>query len=493
MTVNDAQVRKLMEEIANHGRVGLAALKAGMDRKTARKYVQEGKLPSAMKAPRSYRTRTDPFADDWPWLEAQLLTAPLLEAKILFEALQAHQPGRYQDGQLRTLQRRMRRWRAERGPEREVFFPQVHRPGEALQLDFTEGNSLGITICGEAFEHLLCHVVLPYSNWEAVTVSLSESYLALKRGIQDALFRLGRVPSYAQTDNSSSATHQLPSGKRDFNPDYRQLVEYFGMTPRTTAVGEKEQNGDVEASNGALKRRLRQELMLRGSTDFDSVEAYEAWVQSVVARLNTGRKVRFDDERAVMRKLDVARLSDFVEVSDVPVTSWSTLRVKRCTYSVPSRLIGERVRVRLYERVVEVYFADKLQLRTERLLGTNRHRINYRHVIWSLVQKPGAFERYKFREDLFPSLTFRKAYDAIHAEQPDTRGDLQYLRLLHLAAATIEADVDAAIAKLLDDGICPTAELVKAMLGGDEVEVPELKPYVPELDGFDELLSGGAQ
>ena len=487
VTVKDTQVRKLMEEMANHGRLGKAALRSGMDRKTARKYMRQGQLPSAMRSVRSYRTRPDPFSEDWDWVVAHLEEAPSLEAKILFEALQARRPGRYQDGQLRTLQRQMKRWRAEHGPEREVFFSQEHRPGEAAQLDFTHATELGVTIAGIVFEHLLCHVVLPYSNWEAVTVCLSESYLALKRGVQDAVFRMGRVPQYWQTDNSTSATHKLPDGKRDFNDEYRGLIEHFGMTPRTTAVGQKEQNGDIEAANGALKRRLRQELMLRGSNDFESAEAYEAWLNEVVRRRNAGRRERFEQDRAAMRRLEVGRLAEFVEV-DVTVTSWSTIRVKHCAYSVPSRLIGERVRVRIFERVLEVHYADRLQLSLERLKGRSRHRINYRHVIWSLVQKPGAFARYRYREELFPTLAFRRTFDAITAEMPDAKGDLQYLRLLHLAAATTEAGVEDAMQQLLDAGRTPDAEQVKQLLGQPEVEVPAIEPYEPELESFDALL-----
>ena len=194
MTVQDAQVRKLMEEMTKHGGIGIAAMRSGMDRKTARKYVEAKKLPSEMKEPRTWRTRQDPFEADWPWVVAQLEASPELEAKTLLEALQREHPDRYQDGQLRTLQRHVKQWRAEHGPDREVFFPQEHRPGEAAQLDFTYAVSLQVTIAGLAFAHLLCHVVLPYSNWQHVTVCLSESFLALKRGLQVALFQLGRIP-----------------------------------------------------------------------------------------------------------------------------------------------------------------------------------------------------------------------------------------------------------------------------------------------------------
>lgn len=488
MTVQDAQVRKLMEEMTKHGRVGVAAMRAGMDRKTARKYIAAGKLPSELKQPRTWRTRKDPFEADWPWVREQLQKAPGLEAKTLFEALQERHPGRYQDGQLRTLQRRVKQWRAEHGPDKEVFFPQEHRPGEAAQLDFTHATSLGVTIMGVPFAHLLCHMVLPYSNWQHVTVCLSESFLALKRGLQAALFRLGRAPKWLQTDNSTAATHELATGKRGFNEDYVDLVEHFGMKPRTIGIGKKEQNGDVEAAHGPLKRRIEQQLLLRGSRDFESVEAYERWLAKVFDRANRGRRERLEDELAVMEPVRATRLPEFIE-KRVGVTSWSTIRVERCTYSVPSRLIGETLRVRVYEGHLDVFYGSRLQFQLERLRGREQHRIDYRHVIWSLVQKPGAFARYRYREELFPTTTFRRAYDAISGDGQSRESDLEYLRVLHLAAATIEEDVEAALAAMLAADEPITCDAVRARLAMEaDVAVPELAPYEPVLGGYDELL-----
>ena len=123
------------------------------------------------------------------------------------------------------------------------------------------------------------------------------------------------------------------------------------------------------------------------------------------------------------------------------------------------------------------------------ICNRDRHRINYRHIIWSLVQKPGAFARYRYREDLFPSLTFRRAFDAIRAQQSNVKGDLQYLRLLHLAAATTEAEVELALQLLVGDDKCPDVDMVKALLGPVEVEVPEMAPFVADLKGFDALLA----
>lgn len=396
MAVSDAQVRKLMKELSKGSGLGRAAMKASMDRGTARKYVKLGQLPSEVRGERTWRTRPDPFAEDWPALEAMLVDAPELEAKALFEHLLGQRPGRYEPGQLRTFQRKVKRWRATSGPNKEVFFAQVHRPGEALQTDFTWATELGVTIGGEPLDHMLCHVVLPYSNWQWATVCRSESLAALRRGLQAALIQLGRVPKFHQTDNSTAATHDVPSGKRAFNASYASLVEHYGMTPRTTAVGAKEQNGDVESLNGALKRRLKQHLLLRGDRDFADLAGYEAWLQATLRQTNELRGERFREELPAMRPIQVSPLPEYTQET-ARVTTWSTIRVKHNTYSVPSRLIGEEVRIRLFDDRLEVYYGDVVQATMERLLGRHGHRINYRHIIWSLVRKPGAFPRYRYR------------------------------------------------------------------------------------------------
>ncbi len=484
-----------MREMQKHGAIGLAADRCGMDRKTARKYVRSGKLPSELKEPRSWRTRKSPIMDeDWVWVEAQLSENPALEAKTLFEQLQERRPDdAYSDGVLRTLQRRVKQWRATKGPEREVFFSQQHRPGETGQTDFTHAKELGVTILGTPLVHMLCHFVLPYSNWESATVCFSESLLSLRRGVQAALFRLGHHPVWHQTDNSTAATHNVIGGPRKFNEEYESMMAHFGMKPRTTEIGAKEQNGDIEAANGALKRRIKQRLLVRGSSDFESIEAYEQWlVLDPVARANAGRRERLAQEIAVMAAVRADRLPEFKEIS-ATVTSWSTINVDKNTYSVPSRFIAETVSVRLFERKLEVYYAQKLQLVIERLTGRSGHRINYRHIIWSLVQKPGAFARYRYREDLFPSLVFRRAYDAIAGVDPTTAKDLAYLRILHLAAATIEAEVELALTILLDAHQVPEVERVKELVGAPTAPalVPELNVLNVDLTAYDELLTSG--
>lgn len=489
-----------MEEMTKHGEIGMAAMKAGMDRKTARKYVKAGKLPSEMVTARTWRTREDPFEEHWPELEGRLREAPELEAKTLLDDLVARFPDRYEEGQLRTLQRRVRRWRATSGPEQEAMLRQRHRPGEAAQADFTWATTLGVRIAGELLVHMLYVFVLPFSNWMWATVCRSESMAALRRGLQRALFQLGRVPEWHQTDNSTAATHELSNGvqvveegggrKRTFNADYLAMMRHFGMKPRTTGVGAKEQNGDVEASNGVLKRRLEQALLLRGNRDFEAVADWQSFVDEVNRKANKARGRRVAEEVAVMRELNVGKLPEYVEEECV-VSEWSTIRVKHNGYSVPSRLIGHELKVHVFEDRIEAYFGGKEQLSCERLRGRNGHRIDYRHVIWSLVRKPGGFERYVYREEMYPSPVFRRAYDAIQTPHKGLSGDLEYLRILHLAATTFEADVEAALELLLDAKEPITAERVKAVVGHAQPlpVLPDLKPGKVDLSAYDQLLA----
>jgi transposase len=203
----------------------------------------------------------DPLTEIWPEAEIRLRTAPELEAKALFEHLQLLRSEPYPATLLRTFQRRVRQWRLVHGPAPEVIFPQTHSPGEVLQLDWTHAKELAVSVAGHPLDHLLCHAVLPYSNWQWATRCQSESMLSLRAGLQAALFRLGKVPKLLQIDNSSAATHQISGeGKRDFNPEFLSLTGHYGLGARTIHVGCPNENGDVESHNGHLKRRLEQHL-----------------------------------------------------------------------------------------------------------------------------------------------------------------------------------------------------------------------------------------
>jgi len=492
MRVTDRQVRKLFMEYQKNGKIEMAALKAGMNRDTAADYIGSGQLPSERVVERDWRTRQDPFDEHWAEAEAMLREAPELEAKALFEWLSEQYGGRYDEGQLRTFQRHVRRWRALYGPEKEVYFPQEHRPGIRMETDFTCLNSLGITIHGENIDQLLCHSVLTYSNWQWGTLCRSESLLALRQGLQVVLVQLGHLPAEHWTDHTTAATHKLGSdeqGRRGFNGSYLKLMEHFGIEPRTINRAEPHENGDVESANGALKRRLKQHLLLRGSRDFDDADVIRRFIEEVFRKANRGRQKRLAEELAVMRPLLVGLLPEYVE-EDVPISRWSTVQTDRRVYSVPSRLIGETVRVWRFEERVEVYLAGVRQLVMPRLTGEKMHAINYRDIIEWLIRKPGAFAQYRFRADLFPSLVFRRAYDRLCQDCSPRAADLDYLRILRQAARTMECDVERVLVDLEQRGLTPRwAVLQDFWPAAQPASAPVLQAFTVELDAYDTLLA----
>ncbi len=494
MAVTHEQVRLLKVVYEQTRNMETASAKAGMCRQTGSKYLKQDRLPSELESERTWRTRPDPFEEDWPVLTAMLTDAPELEAKALFEWLCDERPGIYSPGQVRTFQRRVRKWQALNGPGKEVYFPQVHKPGRRMSTDFTWMDSLEITIDRRPFPHKLCHCVLTYSNWEWGTICFSESMLALRQGVQNALFRLGRVPAEHWTDHSTAATHEPSqedeSGRRVFNARYVSMMGHFGMQPLTIQVGKAHENGDVESLNGVLKRRMVQHLLLRGHRDFESVDAYKVFLHEVLNKANGLRQKRLVEELAVMRLLKVDRLPEF-DVCEPNVTSWSTIRVARNAYSVPSRLIGEKVKVRCYEDRVEVFFHGVPQLTAPRLSGRGGHRINYRHIIDWLVRKPGAFRNYRYREDLFPTLNFRVAYDRLQEACSERVADIEYLRVLKHAARTMECEVDEALEVLCGQGIVPRWNTVLEFCPERRVCIPEVIIPPVDLSQYDLLLAGG--
>ena len=486
----DQQVRRLMGLMRKGLPLSTAAAKAGMSEPTARKYWQGGKLPSDRKARHTWRTRSDPFAEVWAEVQALLERDAGLEAKTVFGELQRRYPERFQAGQWRTLQRRFRDWRALAGPAQEGFFPQVHYPGEQCQSDFTDMRALGVTIGGEPYPHLLYHFVLTYSNWEWGAVCFSETFEALSEGLQGALWELGAVPAEHRTDNLSAATRELRVSRgRGFTARYQELLVHYGLKASKNSPGRAHENGDVESAHGGLKGGVDQRLRLRGSRAFASLEAYRAFLKELIAERNAARTERLAEERAVMRPLPVRPLDTCRELR-VTVSRASTLRVVGKTYSVPSRLRGHRVQVRLSATEVEVSYQGSVVERLPRLQGRRTARIDYRPIIPSLVRKPGAFRRYAFRDALFPTLPFRRAYDAL-VEHSQSWADLEYVRILHLAATTLESAVESALSTLLEEGGVPTYEAVKVRVAPTpRLACPEVQVLLPDLKVYDALLSG---
>lgn len=490
--VTDQQVRRLFMLINKEDTKAAAAAKAGMDPKTALKYRKLQELPSQVSKPHDWRTRQDPFADAWDEIKGLIQEQPGLEAKTIFEYLQRTYSEKYQDGQLRTLQRRLKHWRALEGPPKEVFFPQVHYPGAICASDFTHMTSLGVTIQNQLLAHLVYHFVLTYSNWESVRVCYSESFESLSAGLQYSLWKLGGVPLRHRSDRMSAAVH------KDCNPEkftqrYQALLRHYGMEPEATNPSSGNENGDVEQAHYRFKKAVEQALLLRGNRNFDSREAYESFLESITSQRNKGRKERFSEELILLKKLPLKRLDECSPV-ETTVSPSSTVRVGENIYSIHSRLIGECVQIRVHFDHVEVRYAARLVERLPRLKGRGNHRIDYRHIVDWLLRKPGAFANYRYRADMFPSSYFRIAYDELKKQNP-LRADKEYIRILKISCEEGELTTQSAIRKLLGGKELLNARTIEQTIrsGRNVVPVTDVTVDEPDLSAYDGLLVGVCQ
>jgi hypothetical protein len=484
--VTDKQVRRLFTLAKTERNQEIAAAKAGMDAQTARKYLRLGRVPSELPQVRRWRTRADPFAEIWEDVRQLLEVHPGLEAKALFEHLQRQYPGRFSDGQLRTLQRRVKAWRATEGPAKEVFFAQQHAPGHLSASDFTHMEELGISIQGQSFPHLIYHFVLTYSNWETGRVCFSESFESLCEGLQAAVWELGKVPYRHRTDRMSTAVNNV-TNPAEFTDRYQGLMRYYGMEGEKIQARQAHENGDIEQRHYRFKRALEQELLLRGSRDFASMEDYQQFLRRLFERLNAGRRARLTTEMAVMKELPERRMESYKR-ERVKVDSGSLIYADRNVYSVPSRLIGEQVEARLYLNRVEVWYGQKKVTEMPRLRGRRKHRVDYRHIIDWLVRKPGAFANYRYRDELFPTTRFRVVFDALE-ERLGARASREYLRILELAARESKTKVDEALHRLLAEGGGLTAKVVEEAIARKTPDWREVRVTAVDLERFDELYA----
>jgi hypothetical protein len=446
-------------------------------------------LPSEAKQPHDWRTRTDPFESVWNDVQQQLQQSPGLQAKTIFQSLQRQHPGKFQDGQLRTLQRHIKQWRATDGPAKEIYFEQVHHPGDICASDYTRMGSLGVTIAGQPFEHLLYHFVLTYSNWESVTLCYSESFESLSNGFQNAISQLRAVPVRHRTDRLSAAVNNL-SETRDFTSRYQGLMDHYGISMEKIQPRRANENGDVESSHRHLKKAIEQAMLQRGSNDFESTDAYMLFVNEQVALRNAGRSKRFSQEQQAMKRLSVRRLDSFTKET-VRVNRGSMIRIQNNTYSVHSRLIGEQVEVRIMADTIEVWYAQQKMETLDRLRGKGKHHVNYRHVIDWLVRKPGAFKDYRYRADLFPNSRFRMVFDALNEQHTGHVAVKRYLQILHLASKESESQVDLALQLWLNGELELEFNAIKEVVlrpntisSPHEIEIKEV-----DLTSFDSLLS----
>jgi transposase len=465
-----------------HGQEAAAA-KAGMSLRTARQYLTAGGLMTAETMKNSSK-RTDVFDDVWAELEQLLTIDPGLQAKTLMQML-IDRDEAFHWGHLRTLQRRIRDWRALKGPDQDVKFRQLHTPGKQSQSDWTHCEELKVTIDGAPFPHMLFHFMLPYSRWETAFIAFSESYDNLVSGYTRAIAELGAVPEEHRTDNLTAAVNS--HGNRPvFTERWQSVLDHYGVRPSRNNAGESHENGSVEKSHHLLKSEMDQALRLRQSREFASVADYERFIRRMLDKRNRGRRARLAEEMAVMKDPPARAWNECVE-ERVVVNAFSLVTISKALYTVPSRLIGYELRALVYAEVVRVFLGNTLVVEMPRQQPGGK-RINYRHLVAHLMRKPGAFAGYVFRDDLFPSLAFRKTYDRLVESKPE-RADKEYLAILHYAAMGSEQDVETALELLLGGGSIPSLAAVKELTSVSIGVLPDIQIPVPELFTYDELLS----
>jgi hypothetical protein len=484
MTCTNQQVKKLMANI-NLLTQEQAAAKAAMDVKTARKYLNSKKLPSELRKPHKWRNKPDIFADNWQEIEELLNNALGLQAKTVFIYLQDKYPGAFKDCHLRTLQRRFKQWRALNGKNKDVIFCQNHVPGAQSQSDYTDMNNLMITINGQHFKHLLFHFMLVFSRWEMVSICHEESFASLAEGYEQAVWSLGKVVAEHRTDNLAAATKKA-GGSRSFTEKWLKVMNHYDVIPSRNNPGESHENGSIEKAHDLFKNTVNQRLMLRGSRDFKTLAEYEDFLLQVQTSRNAPRKEALAIEMAKLKNLPNDKWS-MPKILPVRVSPSSTIQIDSVPYSVPSRLISLVLTAHVFYNKIKLYYGQKCLQEMPKTHGIAG--INYRHIIDSLIRKPGAFVNYQYREALFPRLCFRQAYDHLTAHSRSC-GVRQYLGILQLAKMHGEQKVTTTLELLIAQKTLPLPETVKLLLD-PPIEVPFVKIDQPQLTVYNQLLSSG--
>jgi hypothetical protein len=472
----------------------VAAAKAGFSAATGYRIDADPRLPS-QKKPARERRRPDPLAEVWEAEVVPILkSAPGIRAIAVLEELRRRHPG-FNRNIRRTLERRMRAWRALCGPERDVIFRQEHAPGRMGLSDFTDMGDLGVMIAGAALDHRLYHFRLAFSGFEHAEVVLGgESFIALAEGLQNALWTLGGTPREHRSDSLSAAFRNLSAdAQEDLTQRYAALMRHYEMEPSRNNAGIAHENGSIESAHGHLKKALGDALLLRGSRDFDGLDAYRGFVDEVVGSRNARNRKRIELERPTLGALPQRRTADFEE-KIVTVTSSGGFTLRRVFYTVPSRLIGHRLRARIYDDRLECFLGSTHVATLRRGLPVSDskggHVVDYRHVIHALRKKPMALNNLVYRDRLFPRPPYRRAFETLRQREGDKRACKVVVELLALAhERTCEAELAAAIEADLDAGRLPDVAALRARFMPQSSSVPDVVVELVPLGAYDELAA----
>jgi len=473
-----------------------AAAKASISIATAYRIEKDPRLPSQRKAPRE-RRRPDPLGDIFKAEVVPMLQAsPGLRSVAIFEEMIRRHP-ELGGGIRRTLERRIRSWRAIHGAEREIIFRQVHEPGRMGLSDFTDMGDAGIAIAGAALDHRLYHFRLAYSGFEHAHVVLGgESFVALAEGLQNALWSLGGVPREHRTDSLSAAFRNLDTQAcTDLTRRYDEFCHHYGMTPSRNNTGIAHENGAIEGPHGHLKRAIQDALLMRGSADFADLAAYRGFIDEIVSRRNVRNAKRIDLERAELQPLPGQRTSDYEEVG-VRVTSSGGFTLRKVFYTVPSRLIGHQLRVRLFDDRLDLFIGGTplMTLTRGRPHASGKHDqvVDYRHVIHSLRRKPMALLSLVYRDQLFPRDAYRRTFDALLMRLPERQACRVMTDLLALAHERgCESELADKLSTALETGQLPDMAALRAHFAPDPAALPNVEVHLVPLNVYEALIGAG--
>lgn len=479
-----------LTQVASAAKVGIST-RSGYTIEQGKHYTQR------VREPRQYKTRSSPIDQVWiDELEPMLEENPDLQPSTLFihlsrTHLDEQGNALYDESIMRTLQRKVANWQAEHGKPKAVIFPQEHIAGQQGLSDFTSMNDLGISIQGNSFKHMLYHFRLVYSKWSYVKVIQGgESFQALSEGLQEALIHLGGSPREHRTDSLSAAYRNLTrEAREDVTKRYQALCAHYQMIPTRNNKGVSHENGSVESSHGHLKNRIRQELILRNSRDFSSVQAYEKWVQDIVLASNKRNSRHFSIEKAALQALPQHKSMDY-ELISTKVSGLSMIVIRNMTYSVPSRLVGHTLTIHLYQDRIEGYLGSRQVLKLERSYEkASRYVVDYRHIIHALIKKPGAFRYCKYREHILPSGAYKQIWQYLDATESKEVAPRTLLRLLKLAA---DYDCEFALGEhvlaLVDKKLPIDIKSIERDFNGSNPPLPHIPCAQHSLNHYDALL-----
>ena len=476
----------------------VAAAQAAISVASAYRIEHDPRLPSDKKVRRE-RRRPDPLVDIFDAEVVPLLqAAPGIRAVAIFDELRRRHP-EFARGVRRTLERRIRSWRALNGPERAVIFRQVHEAGRMGLSDFTEMGDLGVTVSGLLLDHRLYHFRLVCSGFEHAHVILGgESYVALAEGLQNALWALGGAPREHRSDSLSAAFRNLDADAReDLTSRYNALCTHYLMEPTRNNRGVAHENGSIESSHGHLKSAVHDALLLRGAVEFADLSAYRCFIDEIVSRKNARNGKRIDAERALLQALPRARTCDYEETF-VYVTSSGGFTLRKVFYTVPSRLIGHRLRVRLYDDRLDLLLGATLLMTLERgrggANGKHGHVVDYRHVIHALRRKPMALLSLVYRDQLFPREAYRLTFEFLRAELAERAACKMMVALLSLAHdRACEAQLASVLADDLDNRRLPDLNALLVRFAPDPARLPDVSVHLASLSSYDELVQSSAR